>query len=68
MSQKHRKRRKPFDWLTVYKGRRGTLALIRRGIREGWMDNIEQADRRVQERQSEQDFGHLSPLLGYLSR
>jgi hypothetical protein len=68
MSRKHRKYRKPFDWLTVYKGRRGTLALIRRGIREGWMDNIEQADRREQERQSEQDFGHLSPLLGYLSR
>ncbi len=26
MSRKHRK---PFDWPTVYKGRRGTLALIR---------------------------------------
>ena len=47
MSQKHR-RRKPFDWLSTYQGRRSTLALIRRGIREGWMDGLEQADRREQ--------------------
>ncbi len=47
MSQKHR-RRKPFDWLSTYQGRRGTLALIRRAIREGWMDGTEHCDRRGQ--------------------
>src|SRR5271166_5365183 len=43
-----RKPRKPFDWLTTYRGRRGALQLVRRAIREGRMDDLEQGDRRDQ--------------------
>ena len=48
MSRKHRRPRKPFDWMTAYQGRRGTLQLVRQAIREGWLDGPEHAEHRKQ--------------------
>ena len=48
MSRKHRKPRKPFDWMTTYQGRRGTLQLIQKAIKEGWLNGPEHAERRKQ--------------------
>ena len=48
MGRKHRKPRKPFDWMTTYQGRRGTLQLIQKAIEEGWLNGPEHAEHRKQ--------------------
>src|SRR5271157_1226355 len=48
MSRKHRRPRKPFDWMTTYQGRRGTLHLIQKAIKEGWLNGPEHAEHRKQ--------------------
>ncbi len=45
---RHRRPRKPFDWLGERKQRRGALNLIRQAIREGWLDGPEHGIRRDQ--------------------
>jgi hypothetical protein len=46
MSRRRYQPREPFDWLGERKHRRDALPLIRKAIREGWLDGEEHSDRR----------------------
>ena len=48
MGRKHRKPRKPFDWMTTYQGRRGTLQLIQKAIKQDWLNAPEHTEHRKQ--------------------